>query len=145
MSQGATPLFATMQLPLHYDYLAPDGSEIRELLRGRGTNMAHCVLPPSGVSLATTHRTVEEIWYCLSGHGQIWRKLGGVEQVTDIEPGTSLSIPTGTHFQFRNTGRDPLCIVIACTPPWPGAHESVMISGPWAASSACDGGDENSP
>ena len=41
MSQGATRLFATMQLPAHYDYLAPDGSEIRELYRGRGMNMAH--------------------------------------------------------------------------------------------------------
>jgi mannose-6-phosphate isomerase-like protein (cupin superfamily) len=122
-----------MQLPVHYDYLAPDGSEIRELLRGRGGNMAHCVLPPGGVSLATTHRTVEEIWYCLSGQGQVWRKLGEVEQVTDLQPGTTLSIPTGTHFQFRNTSRDPLCILIACTPPWPGAQESVMISGYWKA------------
>jgi mannose-6-phosphate isomerase-like protein (cupin superfamily) len=136
MSQPSKPMFATMQLPSHYDYLAPDGSEIRELLRGRGCNLAHCVLPAGRVSLATTHRTVEEIWYCLSGHGQIWRKLGEVEQVTDIQPGTSLSIPTGTHFQFRNTGRDALCVVIACTPPWPGAQESVMISDHWKASSA---------
>ena len=135
MSQHSMPVFATMQLPDLYDYLAPDGSEIRELLRGRDCNRAHCMLPPGGVSLATTHRTVAEIWYCLSGHGQIWRKLGDVEQVTDLKPGTCLSIPTGTHFQFRNPGHDVLCIVIACSPPWPGAQESVMISGPWKASS----------
>ena len=137
MSQSSTPMFAAMQLPIHYDYLAPDGSEIRELLTGCNSNMAHCVLPPGGVSLATTHRTVEEIWYCLSGHGQIWRKLGEVEQVTDIQPGTNLSIPTGTHFQFRNTGHDLLCILIACAPPWPGAQESIMISGYWKAGEDC--------
>jgi mannose-6-phosphate isomerase-like protein (cupin superfamily) len=93
--------------------------------------MAHCVLPPGGVSLTTTHRTVEEIWYCLSGHGQMWRKLGEVEQVSDMRPGTSLTIPTGAHFQFRNTGPDPLCIIIACMPPWPGAQESVRVPDYW--------------
>lgn len=136
MSQLSTPMLATMQLPESYDYLAPDGSEIRELLRGRSSNMAHCVLPPGGVSLATTHRTVEEIWYCLSGHGQVWRKLGEAELVTDMQPGTCLTIPTGTHFQFRNTGRDPLCIIIACAPAWPGAQESSRVSGKWKADPA---------
>ena len=131
MSQPSASMFATMQLPESYDYLAPDGSEIRELLRGRGGNMAHCVLPPGGMSLTTTHRTVEEIWYCLSGHGQIWRKLGEVERVDDIRPGTSLTIPTGTHFQFRNTGHEPLCIIIACSPPWPGAQESIRVPDYW--------------
>lgn len=131
MSQPPETMFATMQLPEAYDYLAPDGSEIRELLAGRSGNMAHCVLPPGGVSHATTHRSVEEIWYCLSGDGQIWRKLGEVENITDMRPGTCLTNPTGTHFQFRNTGSDPLSILIACMPPWPGADESSKVSGPW--------------
>ncbi len=28
-----------------------------------------------------THRTVEELWYCVSGLGEFWRKLGSDEQV----------------------------------------------------------------
>jgi mannose-6-phosphate isomerase-like protein (cupin superfamily) len=131
MSQLHTSTFATMQLPEEYDYLAPDGSEIRELLAGRRGNMAHCVLPPGRVSQATSHRTVEEIWYCLSGQGQMWRKLEEAEEITELRPGTSVTNPTGTHFQFRNTGRDPLVILIACMPPWPGPEEARVVPGPW--------------
>jgi mannose-6-phosphate isomerase-like protein (cupin superfamily) len=131
MSQPPETKIDTMQLPQAQKYLAPDGSEIRELLAGRRGNMAHCVLPPGAVSHATAPRSVEEIWYCLSGEGQMWRKLGETETITDMRPGTCLTNPTGTFFQFRNTGSDPLCIVIACMPPWPGADESSKVAGPW--------------
>src|SRR5215204_2318871 len=93
--------FATRQLGEAYDVLAPDTSEIRLLVATNRGSMAHGTLPPGRVSLAITHRTVEEVWYVTAGRGQVWRKQGGHETVVDVEAGTALTIPTGVHFQFR--------------------------------------------
>lgn len=123
--------FITRQLPEKYDYPAPDGSEIRLLPEVDGGGLAHCTLPPGGVSQAHKHKTVEEIWYFLSGEGEVWRKQGEQEDVVDVSSGVSLTIPTGTHFQFRNTGREPLRFVIATIPPWPGEDEAVRVSDYW--------------
>jgi mannose-6-phosphate isomerase-like protein (cupin superfamily) len=71
----SSPL-STRPIPAVVDHRAPDGSLIRALLALRGGGLAHCTLPPGGVSSAVVHKTVEEIWYCLSGLGQVWRKLG---------------------------------------------------------------------
>lgn len=91
-------LFTTRQLPEECEYLAPDGSEMRELVRSKGCNMAHCVLSPGIVSLATRNHPVEELWFILSGEGQIWRRMGEVEDITDLHSGTSLLNPPGTEF-----------------------------------------------
>src|SRR5687768_16221934 len=96
--------FATAQLRKTHDVLAPDGSEIRILVAtGRGS-MAHGTLHPGQVSRAIVHREVDEVWYVTAGQGEIWRQLGDDEQVTPVGPGSALSIPVGTHFQFRTTG-----------------------------------------
>ena len=115
-----------------YDVLAPDGSEIRLLHQLEGASVVHCTLPVGAVSIPVTHRTVEEIWYFLAGQGQVWRAQGEREEVLDVRSGVSLTIPLGTHFQFRNTGAVPLEFVIATTPPWPGEDEAVVLeAGRW--------------
>jgi mannose-6-phosphate isomerase-like protein (cupin superfamily) len=126
-------VFDMKSLPEDYE-IAPDGSEIRPLLRlGRGS-LAHCTLPRGCTSYAISHRTIDEIWYCLQGRGQIWRLKGETEEVVEVERGVSLTIPTGTHFQFRNTGGDPLRFVIATMPPWPGGDEAIRVMGKWEPS-----------
>ena len=125
------PTFATCRLPADYDVLAPDGSQIRVLCATPGASMAHGTLPPGGVSLAIRHRTVEELWYVTGGHGQVWRKLGGHEEVVDIGPGTSLTIPGGTHFQFRTVGDAPLVFIMCTLPPWPGPGEALRVPDYW--------------
>ena len=125
MTGPSSPTFQTEYLADEHEYLAPDGSQIRLLARVRGGSMCHCTLPPGEVSKAIAHRTVEEIWYCISGKGQVWRKRGDLEVVVDVGPGVSLSIPTGTTFQFQNVGKDPLCFVITTIPPWPGSGEAI--------------------
>ncbi len=112
---------------------APDGSEIRPLLEVTRGGMSHCTLPPGGISHAVCHRTIEELWYILAGRGEMWRKQGDREEVVPALPGTCLSIPTGAHFQFRNTGDRPLEIVIATLPPWPGMDEAVRVDDHWPA------------
>ena len=119
------------KLPIECTVLAPDGSEIRELVRVSGGSMVHCTLPVGATSMAVAHRTVEEVWYVVSGRGQVWRKRDAQVSVVDINPGVSLSIEIGTHFQFRNTGDEPLCIVITTMLPWPGENEAVPVEGKW--------------
>lgn len=115
-----------------YDALAPDGSEIRLLHSLSGVSVVHCRLPVGAVTVPVRHRTVEEVWFFLAGAGQVWRKQGEREQVLDVAPGQSLTIPLGTDFQFRNTGDVPLEFIIATTPPWPGEDEAVVIgAGRW--------------
>jgi len=119
------------QLPQDYNELAPDGSEIRLLLGLKGGGLCHCTLPPGKTSKAVKHRTVEEIWYFLSGKGEVWRKDNEKEEVVEVIPGTCIDIPLGTHFQFRNTGDKPLCFIISTMPPWPGNDEAIKVKGKW--------------
>ena len=114
--------------------VAPDGSQIRELVAVAGGSMVHCTLPAGAVSMAVVHATVDEVWYFFAGTGQVWRKRDGVESVVDVEPGIALTIECGTHFQFRNTGDDDLCCVIVTTPPWPGVEEARPVKNHWAVS-----------
>ncbi len=123
--------WATAQLPEDYDYLAPDGSEIRRLAEVEGGGLCHCTLPKGAVSKATSHKTVDELWYFLAGKGEVWRKRGRRELVVEATPGLSISIPCTTSFQFRNTGDDPLCILFATLPRWPGPQEAVEVEGKW--------------
>ena len=123
----------TRSLPEGVDALAPDGSEIRLLASTARGSMVHCTLPPGRVTLAVRHRTVEEIWFCLEGEGEVWRREGAEEAVVPFRPGLSLSIPAGTHFQFRNPGRAPLRFVIVTMPPWPGEQEAERVTDHWPA------------
>jgi mannose-6-phosphate isomerase-like protein (cupin superfamily) len=113
------------------DAIAPDGSEVRLLCSSQHGSMAAFRLPPGAVSRAVAHRTVAEIWYFTAGHGQMWRKLGNREETTEVAPGVSITIPTGTQFQFRNDGGDALDAVAVTMPPWPGDDEAYSVPGRW--------------
>ncbi len=117
-----------------FDALAPDGSEIRLLVQAPGGSLVHCALQPGNVTRAVKHRTVEEMWFCLSGAGQVWRQAHTnqhSEEVVDVLPGVALSIPVGVAFQFRASGSRPLEFVIATLPAWPGEDEAVHVEGAW--------------
>ena len=123
--------FGTKQLPAARDVIAPDGSDVRVLLELARGGMAHFVLAPGQISTAVTHRTVEEIWYVLSGRGEMWRRQGDREDVVAMEPGMCLTIPLGTHFQFRSLGTEELAAVAVTMPPWPGDGEALVVAGKW--------------
>lgn len=126
--------FATKRLPQAPDLVAPDGSDVRLLARTERGGMAHFELARGRASDAIRHRTVDEIWFVLSGRGEIWRKQGDRENIVALEPGVSLTIPVGTHFQFRATGDKALEAVGVTMPPWPGDTEAVPVPGKWKAS-----------
>jgi len=123
--------FETKQRPAERDAVAPDGSDVRVLLGLKGGGMAHFELGPNQVSKAVTHRTVEEIWYFLSGRGEMWRKQNGRTAIVEVYPGISLTIPLGAHFQFRSFGYEPLAAIGVTMPPWPGEGEAIVVEGTW--------------
>ena len=93
--------------------------------------MAHFELGPGRTSKAVAHRTVEEIWFVLSGRGEMWRKQDAREEVVPFESGVCLTIPLGTRFQFRSFGYEPLAAVGVTMPPWPGEGEAYEVEGKW--------------
>jgi mannose-6-phosphate isomerase-like protein (cupin superfamily) len=130
----------TMSLKPGADTIAPDGSEIRLLPTMRGGSLCHCTLLPGKTSSPVVHRQVEEIWYVVSGEGEVWRKNAAAEESVRVCAGSSLTIPSRTSFQFRNTGEGPLCILIVTMPPWPGPQEAEKAQGVWAAAVGPDAG-----
>ena len=122
--------FETKALPDLPDVTAPDGSDVRLLVSSGSGSMAHFSLAPGAISTAVCHRTVEELWFVTAGDGQMWRSAEGVEDIIDLAPGISLSIPVGTSFQFR-AGRTPLEAVAVTMPPWPGMDEAYAVDGLW--------------
>ena len=123
--------FETSRLPHVADVVAPDGSDVRVLLSLRGGSMAHFTLAAGLTSRAIVHRTVEEIWYVVSGRGEMWRKSAAREAIVPLEPGVCLTIPVGTHFQFRASGEQSLTAVAVTLPPWPGDGEALEVTGAW--------------
>jgi len=123
--------FATARIPESRTGVAPDGSDFRRLLALERGSMAQFELAPGETSKAVAHRSVEEIWLVLSGRGEMWRKQGDREETAALEPGVCLSIPAGTHFQFRSTGGEPLRAVAVTLPPWPGDDQASVVEGPW--------------
>ena len=123
--------FDTKRLPAARDEVAPDGSDVRILLGLDRGGMAHFELGAGRTSAAVAHRTVEEIWYVLSGRGEMWRKQGDREEVVPLEAGVCVSIPTGTEFQFRCLDEEPLAAIGATMPPWPGPQEAYEVTGKW--------------
>jgi mannose-6-phosphate isomerase-like protein (cupin superfamily) len=111
VQEGRTPFTETV-LPARHDAVAPDGSLVRLLQRLPAGSMAHFELGAGEVSRPVRHRTVSEIWYVLHGHGRMWRHQDGLPpREIELRPGVALTIPVGTAFQFRNTGREPLAAI----------------------------------
>ena len=114
--------------------VAPDGCDVRVLLALAGGSFAHFALDPGKTAKAVAHRTVEEIWFVVSGHGEMWRRQGDREQIVTLDPGVCLTIPLGTQFQFRCFGPEALAAVAVTMPPWPtDREEAYPVEGRWQA------------
>jgi len=123
--------FATSRLPADPTETAPDGSAVRVLLGLTNGTMAHFEWAAGATSRAATHRTVEEVWFVLSGRGELWREQAGREEVVALEPGVCVTLPRGTHFQIRASQTHAVAVVAVTMPRWPGDSEVEFVSGPW--------------
>jgi len=123
--------FETKSLAAAPDAIAPDGTAVRLLAALSGGSFAHFELPAGAVSHAVVHRTVEEIWFFVSGRGELWRRAENREEVVAVSPGVCVTIPLGARFQFRASAEAPLAFVAVTMPPWPGEGEAEVVDGNW--------------
>ena|SRR6266496_1489550 len=123
--------FDTERLGIAPHVIATDGCEVRVLCATSRGGMALFTLAPRAVGKAVAHRTIEEVWVVIRGSGRMWRKAGEREEITALAAGVSVSIPTGTHFQLRSDGAEPLEAVAVTMPPWPGEGEAYIVAGKW--------------
>src|SRR4051794_30291764 len=70
--------------------IAPDGSDVRRLALVNRGSMAHFALAAGACSVATRHRTIEEMWFFTAGRGQMWRKQGPVERIVEVHAGMAI-------------------------------------------------------
>src|SRR5215470_5743238 len=102
MDSAAMPSFQTATEWTAEVERAPDGSLVRPLARLAGLgSVASFELPAGAVSVAVQHATVAEIWYVLSGAGELWRRQADREETITLRPGVCATLPAGTAFQFR--------------------------------------------
>jgi mannose-6-phosphate isomerase-like protein (cupin superfamily) len=117
------------------DDIAPDGSEIYFVVEtkhaAKRASLVEVRLSPGAVSKPIQHRTVEEIWYFISGGGLVWRCPPGMRppagHTTPVGPGDALVIPVGWSFQFKASDDAELRFLCYTSPPWPGADEAVAV------------------
>jgi mannose-6-phosphate isomerase-like protein (cupin superfamily) len=121
----------TTMIPERPDAKSPAGADIRFLMDGDKGNMIHSTVPAHQVNKATVHATVSEFWFVLEGHGEVWRDNGVESGITTLDPGTSVDIPVGTAFQYRNVSDEDLKFICIAMPPWPGDSEATFVEGVW--------------
>ena len=112
------------------DAVAPDGSGIDfRVLDAERASLVEVVLGAAQTSRPVRHRTVEEIWYFLSGSGEVWVQSpdGTTEETHTVAPGEAVVIRTGWAFQFRAGGAEPLRFLCYTSPPWPGDDEAAPV------------------
>ena len=124
-------IMKTTMLPEEPDAKSPAGADIRFLMDGKTGGMIHSTVPPHQINKATVHATVSEFWYVLEGHGEIWRDDGKGSSITVLVPGTSIDIPVGTAFQYRNVSDVELKFICITMPPWRGESEATYVKGIW--------------
>jgi mannose-6-phosphate isomerase-like protein (cupin superfamily) len=125
--------FETITLPELAEAKLPAGADIRFLIVGEKGTIIHCTVPGLQVSKATYHAKVTEFWYVLEGRGEIWRDNGVETDVTVLAPDTSIDIPPGTAYQYRNVNVIDLKFVCIIIPPLPGdiSDDTYVVKGKW--------------
>ena len=107
-------------------FTTKDGSEIRELLAHRNSSirnqsLAEARLPPSASTTPHYHPRAEEIYYILSGRGQMCIH----EETAEVGPGDAIAIPPGLIHQITNTGSTVLTFLCCCAPGY--EHDDTVL------------------
>ena len=98
-------------------FITKDGSEIRELLAHRNScirnqSLAEARVPVGGQTTPHYHPLTEEIYYILSGQGEL--TIG--DETSAVGPGDAIAIPPGAEHQITNTGGKTLKFICCCAP-----------------------------
>jgi mannose-6-phosphate isomerase-like protein (cupin superfamily) len=97
----------------------PHGSEIRPLIDRTTSAIELCslaeeVLPPGAAVGRHYHLETEEVYYILSGAGEM--TVG--KDTRQIGAGDAIFIPRNNTHTLRNTGAEPMKLLLVCGPAY---------------------------
>ena len=95
----------------------PHGSEIRPLIDRTTSRITQCslaeeTLPPDCAVTPHHHRELEEIYYITSGRGVM--TVG--DETREVVSGDAVYVPRGQKHSLRNTGPEPIRLLLVCGP-----------------------------
>jgi len=102
------------------------------LVHGDAGGLAHFQLSAGEMSRPVQHRSVEELWYFVGGHGEMC--IG--TEVTEVAAGLAVRIPPRTRFQFLSRGPEPLAAVAVTMPKWPAEGDAIDAAPHWVRDDA---------
>jgi mannose-6-phosphate isomerase-like protein (cupin superfamily) len=93
------------------------GSEIRPLIDRTTSEISQCslaeeTLPPGCAVTPHRHRQIEEIYYIVCGRGLM--TVGSESR--EVGAGDAVYIPRGQRHTLKNTGDDPIKLILVCGP-----------------------------
>jgi mannose-6-phosphate isomerase-like protein (cupin superfamily) len=108
-------------------FITKDGSEIRELLAHRNSDirnqsLAEARLPVGGATQEHYHPQTEEIYYITHGSGRISIEA----EVRDVGVGDAIAIRPGQRHKLWNTGSGPLRLLCCCAPAY--EHSDTVVT-----------------
>jgi mannose-6-phosphate isomerase-like protein (cupin superfamily) len=107
-------------------YLTKDGCEIRELMHPEkhgncNQSIAEATIRPGQKTALHCHRWTEEIYHFIQGSGIMTL----ADECLEVTAGDTVCIAPGTPHCVENTGRGPLRILCACSPPY--SHDDTLL------------------
>ncbi len=108
-------------------FVTKDGSKIREIMAPRNAlierqSLAEAVVPVGGCTTEHFHATSEEIYYILSGAGEM--RVEG--ETFAVKAGDAIALRPGTIHKIWNRGDCDLVFLCLCVPPY--EHDDTVMT-----------------
>lgn len=92
-------------------------SELRPLIDRTTSRITQCslaeeTLPPGAAVTPHYHLELEEIYYLIEGQGLM--TVGDEER--EVQAGDAIYVPCGARHTLKNTGTEPLRLLVTCGP-----------------------------
>lgn len=127
-----------MVFSLHSLNVVPDavspggGAQIRHILTSPWGDLTHAVCPAGQVAPTHLLPELDEAYYVLAGHGEIWRETQERQAVTALRPGRWVWMAAGTKFQYRANRNTSLVFLVAVMPSWRAELFHIGEEGVWS-------------
>jgi mannose-6-phosphate isomerase-like protein (cupin superfamily) len=108
-------------------FITKDGSEIRELLAHRNSeirkqSLAEARVQPGGSTQEHYHKVTEEIYYITHGVGRMRIE----DEVREVKVGDAVAIAPGKKHKIWNAGAEVLRLLCCCAPAY--EHDDTIIT-----------------